>query len=128
MATAAVQLPSNIISNVDSLRYEDAAPVISTEERKPGLHDVDTVLNFFKDNEDGSPPHPTYIGKPESYERPVSTHPVTVTDVSGHEAEYSLDSHGFQFVSHQSNEKDFIDEDTIKDSYYKETEQLLKDV
>lgn len=53
---------------------------------------------------------------------------VEVTDISGSEAKYTLDSHGFQIVGHKSKEVEFLDEDQIKSSYYPETEQLLKDV
>lgn len=90
--------------------------------------DVDTVLNYFKPNEDGSPPQPTYVDRPETYERPADTHPVRITDISGSEAEYTLDKQGFQVVHHTAQEKDFTDDAHIKAVYYPETEQLLKDV
>ncbi len=51
-----------------------------------------------------------------------------VTDISGNEKQYTLDSHGFQVVEHESKEKKFLDDDQIKRDYYPETEQLLKDV
>lgn len=50
-----------------------------------------------------------------------------VTDISGSENKYTLDSHGFQLVHHESQEKAFVDEDQIKSNYYSEIEQLLKD-
>lgn len=90
--------------------------------------DVDTVLNFHKPNEDGSPPAPTYIDRPETYERPAETYPVHITDVSGNESEYTLDRQGFQFIPNVAQEKDFTDDAHIKAVYYPETEQLLKDV
>ncbi|KAE8320122.1 hypothetical protein BDV41DRAFT_583681 [Aspergillus transmontanensis] len=37
-------------------------------------------------------------------------------------------SHGFQFYSHESKLKDFLDEERIRAEYYPETEQLLHDV
>ena len=91
-------------------------------------HDVDTTLNFFKPNEDGSAPAPAYMANPITFERPPETHNVTIRDVSGDENKYSLDGHGFQFAQHVSEEKDFLDEDQVKDRYYKEIDQLLKDV
>ncbi len=51
-----------------------------------------------------------------------------VTDIAGSEAKYTLDSHGFQIVNHESKEVKFVDEDQIKNAYYPETKQLLKDV
>lgn len=122
MATAAVQLPhappaySHQISSTTTV----SAPV------KP--QDVVTELNYYKPNEDGSPPHPTYVDRPETYDRPVETHAVTVHDVSRREKEYTLDKNGFQFHKHTSVEKDFADDEQIKAQYYVETEQLLKDV
>jgi len=36
--------------------------------------DVPTTLNYYKAPADGSPPHATYIDKPETYDRPVEEH------------------------------------------------------
>jgi hypothetical protein len=90
--------------------------------------DVKTILNYFKDNEDGSPPEPNYVGKAQTFDRPVDSKPATVHDVRGSEDQYTLDNKGFQFVNHVSQEKDFIDEEQIKTKYYAETEELLKKV
>ena len=68
-----------------------------------------------------------YPSKPETYVRPHVAQQVTVHDISGEEDRYTLDSHGFQIYSHESVEKDFQDDEQIKDRYYPETEQLLKD-
>lgn len=89
--------------------------------------DVPTSLNFHKDNEDGSPPEPSYVERPQTYERPVNTHNVTVEDVRGREEQFSIYKQGFQIHQHVSKEKDFLDDDHIKEVYYPETEQLLKD-
>jgi hypothetical protein len=90
--------------------------------------DVNTVLHYHKPNEDGSPPHPTYVDRPETYDRPTEVHPVTVQDVRGHEKDFTLDGNGFQLHRHTASEKDFMDDEKIKAGYYVETEQLLKDV
>ncbi|KAJ5824539.1 hypothetical protein N7447_006879 [Penicillium robsamsonii] len=118
MASAAVQLPSSH----GSLTSEK--PGVSVSE-KP--HHVQTILNYFKENEDGSPPAPSYVGRPETYDRPVYPLAATIHDISGHELDYKLDSHGFQLYYHESQEKDFLDDEKIKTAYYAETEQLLKD-
>ncbi|KAF9695257.1 hypothetical protein EKO04_006764 [Ascochyta lentis] len=121
MATAAVSSPTPIPTYTPQI-------VPSTQEQKtPGAQDVHTELNYHKPNEDGSPPHPTYVDRPETYERPYESHPMTITDVRGRESEFSLDVNGFQFYKHTSVEKDFLDDNQIKEQYYKETEQLLKD-
>ncbi|KAI0172501.1 hypothetical protein GGR52DRAFT_544864 [Hypoxylon sp. FL1284] len=120
MASTDIQLPTGVPTFV--------AGSISTASTAASPHDVDTVLNFYKDPEDGGPPHPTYTDRPETYERPVSPHPVHVTDVRGKKADYTLDGSGFQFHRHTAREKDFDDDDHIRAVYYPETEQLLKDV
>lgn len=118
MASAAIQAPS---SHGSTLTEKLSLPV----SEKP--HHVQTTLNFFKENEDGSPPSPNIVSKPESYDRPSIPLPVTVHDVSGHELDYSLDGNGFQLYYHESTEKEFLDDEKIKREYYPETEQLLKD-
>ncbi|KAF2277353.1 uncharacterized protein EI97DRAFT_493302 [Westerdykella ornata] len=79
-------------------------------------------------DDDGSPPHPTYVDRPETFDRPFEQHPVTVRDVRGREHEFTLDGNGFQFHKHKSEEKDFVDDEKIKARYYPEIEQLLKEV
>lgn len=122
MATAAVQQPFSTPT------YSPGqALATSSKNPTPKPQHVETTLRYYKPNEDGSPPHPTYTDRPETYERPYETHPVTVSDVTGHENEYTLDKNGFEFYKHTSVEKDFVNDEQIKDQYYKETEQLLKD-
>lgn len=65
--------------------------------------------------------------KPDNVEHPFVAQDVTVTDITGHEAEFHLDNHGFQIHKHTSAEKDFVDDEKIKSGYYPEVEQLLKD-
>jgi hypothetical protein len=52
---------------------------------------------------------------------------VKVNDITGEEDKYTFDTHGFQIYKHESEEKDFQDEEKIKNDYYPEIEQLLKD-
>lgn len=125
MATVTVQQP--IETNDMTSVYDKPLYVVGDKtQQKPEKHNVQTTLNFFKPNEDGSPPEPAYVNKPQTYDRPRDTRNVTIQDVTGDEAHYSLDSHGFQFVAHVSKERDFVDDDQIKDQYYKEVDQILK--
>jgi len=119
MATAAVQLaPGNTLDQVvETLTLEDSL----------AKHDVPTELYYYKDPGDGTLPAPSYIGKPNTYERPHVAQNVIIHDIAGEENKYTLDSHGFQFVKHESKEKDFLDDEKIKAEYYPEVEQLLKD-
>lgn len=89
---------------------------------------VKAALNYYQPNADGSPPHPTYVDRPETYERPVETHDVLIQDITGSEEQYRLDDQGFQVHAHSATEKAFVEDDQIKASYYPEVEQLLKDV
>jgi hypothetical protein len=92
-------------------------------------HDVTTQLNYWDDPCDGSAPTPIFIGKGRiTNERPHVPHKVVVSDVTGDEDLYTLDSHGFQYHRHESTEKEFLDNGVIETSYYAECSQLLKDV
>ena len=122
MATAAVQQPLSTPSYSPGQALKSASKPSNQE-----AQDVDTILKYYKPNADGSPPAPTYVDRPETYNRPSEEHNVTVRDVRGRESEFTLDGNGFQFYKHTSVEKDFVDDDKIKAQYYPETEQLLKD-
>jgi len=93
----------------------------------PVKHDVPTSLNYYKEAEDGSPPKPSYVGRPETYERPTAPLDVTVHDIAGEVEKYTLDGNGFEIFTRESKEKDFVDDDKIRAEYYPEVEQLLKD-
>lgn len=119
MATTTVQHP---------LTVEHSGEVGNTRSEEYTPRNVVATLNYFKDNEDGSPPAPNYVNKPESYRRPISSQSVTIHDIRGLEDHHSLDTTGSQIVKHRSVEKDFVDDDEIKRVYYREIETLLKNV
>lgn len=123
MAQAAVQHPGGHSTSFEPL----TAQLKGSSANKQEKHHVQTTLNYYKDPGDGSPPKPTYVGKPETYERPTEPLEVTVTDIRGDEKKYTLDKNGFEIYPHTSAEKEFLDDDQIKAQYYPEVEQLLKD-
>ena len=88
--------------------------------------DVVTDFNYYKDPGDGSLPAPSYVGKPETYERPVETRTMVVHDIRGEEDKYTLDKTGFQIYRHVSQETAFKDDAEIKSVYYPEIEEILK--
>lgn len=88
--------------------------------------DVVAEFNYYKDPGDGSPPAPSYVGKPETYERPVETRTMVVHDIRGEEDRYTLDTTGFEIYKHVSQETAFEDDEEIKKIYYPEVEELLK--
>jgi hypothetical protein len=92
-------------------------------------HHVVTKLNYWDDPRDGTKPTPIFIGRGRiTNERPHIAHEFEVQDVTGEEEKYTLDSHGFQYCRHKSCEHDFTDEETIREKYYPECQQLLKDI
>lgn len=126
MASAAVH-PGNTPSLFEKQTYTPTTTSTATEAPAETKHNVPTTLNYYKDPGDGSPPAPSYVGKPDTYERPVEKLNVTVNDVRGDEDKYTLDKNGFQFYPHESKEKDFDDDEKIKREYYPEVDALLKE-
>ena len=124
MASAEIQQPQGHSTTFEPLQAK--TEVVSSAPTSK-VHDVSTQLHYYKDPGDGSEPAPSYVGRPETYERPYDPHNVVVQDVRGEEDRYTLDKNGFHIYRHKSVEKDFLDDEQIKAVYYPETEQLLKD-
>ncbi|KAK0644125.1 hypothetical protein B0T16DRAFT_417188 [Cercophora newfieldiana] len=94
-----------------------------------GKHNVATTLNYWDDPGDGSAPTPIFIGKGRvSNKRPHRPHEFIVSDITGEEDSYLLDTHGFQYVTHESQEKTFTDENAIRSAYYEECRNLIQDL
>ena len=125
--TASLPTPAHQLSNPTPTSSDTTSSDVNYQGLPIPRGPVTASLSFYKAPEDGSPPHPTYVDRPETYNRPFETHPAIVHDVTGRENEYTLDGNGFQFHKHTSVEKDFLDDAQIKAQYYPETEQLLKD-
>ncbi|TBU34143.1 hypothetical protein BD311DRAFT_802527 [Dichomitus squalens] len=91
--------------------------------------DVPTTLNYYKPLTDEPPHSYAYAveGKPQTNVG-KEPHPAVVHDARGREAEFALDKNGFQWVHWPSVEKDFVDDEIIKEKYYPEVERLLKEV
>ncbi|KAL4243311.1 asaB hydroxylase/desaturase family protein [Abortiporus biennis] len=90
--------------------------------------DVPTTLHYFAPIGEESPYqwiHDPPAGIPATNVG-AEPYPATIHDARGHESELTLDTTGFQFVKSESTEKDFTDEERIKNVYYKEVEELLK--
>jgi len=92
--------------------------------------DIPTSFNYFGSTSDGEPPYnftytPPPNGLPQSNVTEEAINAV-VHDIRGKEDTVSLDTTGFEFVQHTSEEKEFVDEEAIQTRYYKEVEELLK--
>jgi hypothetical protein len=92
---------------------------------------VTTSLSFYKAPSDGSKPFNYVENPPEG--QPVRNfgdefHDVQMNDIRGHESDFKLDVDAFQtFTDVPSAEKDFTDDEHIKQTYYPEVEKLLLD-
>ena len=85
-------------------------------------------LNFHSPPANGEKPcYYMYTHEPQRNYADV-THVVPIHDIRGHEDEYTLDKTGFQVVKSTTAEKEFKDDNKIKEGYYKEVEELLKTI
>ena len=91
---------------------------------------VTSKLYFYNPPEDGSKPF-NYVeappeGQPQRNYSDIEI-PITIDDIRGQEASYTLDNNAFTALSNipPSAEKDFTDDASVKQNYYPEVEQLL---
>lgn len=103
------------------------APAPSSVPRGP----VTAPLSFYAPPADGSAPF-NYVEAPPPGEPQrnfgEATVPVTISDLRGHEHEFTLDANAFATLSDvASEEKDFSDDAHIKAVFYPEVERLLLD-
>jgi len=85
-------------------------------------------LNFFVPPLTGEKPHNyMYTHEPMRNYTGISKE-VPIYDIRGRENEFTLDKNGFQVVRAPTTKKDFKDDESIKNEYYKEVEELLKKV
>jgi hypothetical protein len=94
--------------------------------------DVTAVLNFFTSPEDGSTPYNWVEKQPEGipqHNYGSINHEVTIHDIRGEEASYTLDKDAFAIVHNITTvgETEFVDDDHIKEHYYPEVEKVLLD-
>ncbi|GJJ11642.1 hypothetical protein Clacol_005878 [Clathrus columnatus] len=91
---------------------------------------VSTTLNYFQPPADGSKPWFTVDFNPKTGERDSNFKMDKITleieNVRGHEDEYDIDSSGFRFLKSPSGFTNFDDEAVIKDSYFKESAEIIK--
>ncbi|KAK5095533.1 hypothetical protein LTR70_003456 [Exophiala xenobiotica] len=118
MSTTTESLTSTILKGQNDPSYVPRGPVKSK-------------LNFFQDPADGSKPH-NYVEKP-SGGQPQRNYgqneiEVELNDIRDRESDFWLDKDAFQAIKGiPSEEKDFTDDEHIKNTYYPEVEKLLLD-
>ncbi|KAL6245037.1 hypothetical protein RBB50_007812 [Rhinocladiella similis] len=128
-STTTTQTTPATTTLVSGIHDSASSPNVNEEHVPRGP--VRTKLNFFKEPEDGSPPH-NYV------EKPPEGHPqrnfgetvveVEMNDIRDREDEFHLDKDAFQAVKGvPSQETEFLDDEHIKSVYYPEVERLLLD-
>lgn len=90
---------------------------------------VTTNLKFYKAPDDGSKPFNYVESPPEGQPQRNfgdTDLPVTIHDIRGQESLYNLDRHAFStLTTSDSAEKDFLSDESIKENYYPEVENIL---
>jgi hypothetical protein len=116
MSTTTTQTSTSRISASQDASYIPRGPVT-------------TSLSFFKAPADGSTPF-NYVETPPAgqprFNFGEELHSVQMNDIRGRESNFRLDIDAFQAISNiASAEKDFADDEHIKQTYYPEVEKLL---
>lgn len=86
---------------------------------------VPALLNYYVVPEDAERDS-FFDGTVIETTRQYSGVPAQVANLRGHEEHFNLDTQGFQLVKHNTAEKDFANNEHIRDVYYRDVEQLLK--
>ena len=98
-----------------------------TAELTPDLDHVEAELDYIVD--DGIPAV-RYLDWPEmehlAHKPAYQKHLVPIQNGRGDPAQFTLPSHGFAFVDHDTKVRDFYDEDEVRSVYYQETEALIQ--
>lgn len=130
MATATLQ--PTAAHNLSQSARAEASYQASEDSTFIPRGDVEVTLNYFRPPEDGSKPYNYVEKQPEGQpQRNFGDFDVQAIahDIRGKESEYSLDKDAFIVISGvpESAEKNFIDDDSIKQKYYPEVEKLILD-
>ena len=125
---ATMLYPSSLNSHTPSLMQQQ-----TLSSTKPQQNSTDRPHNIYADfnyyPQDYPNPEPVNVLKPSSFlNGPKDTRRMFVQDIRGKEGSFSLDQNGFEIVRHLTEEKDFLDDDRIKEVYYPEIESLVKQV
>jgi hypothetical protein len=88
---------------------------------------VDANINYFLELSEGGT-DVIYPGTATDKLRPLKPALMPITDLRTCGDEFTLDTHGFQFVPHQSGETTYDDQARVKSVVYDETAELLKKV
>lgn len=132
MTTAAPQHATPAHNLSQSARTEAAYLSSPSPDSDIPRGNTTVTLNYFRPPEDGAVPYNYVEKQPEgTAQRNFGDFDVQapITDIRGNESSYTLDKDAFLAVSNvpESAEKDFVDDDSIKQNYYPEVEKLIRD-
>ncbi|KAM3424083.1 hypothetical protein BST61_g11367 [Cercospora zeina] len=88
---------------------------------------VQTTLNYYLTPEKGGSKD-IYPGRAANYRQKFDVHPASVTDIRTTGEDFSLDEQGFQVEKHNCSEKEWKDDDKIREIAYPEVRDLVKRV
>ncbi len=98
-----------------------------TTELTSSVDFVEADMSYIVD--DGTPPV-RYVDWPEEEHkahRPAyETRRMRISNGRANIGDFTLPTHGFKFLSHDTTMQDFFDEDEVRRVYYPETEQLIR--
>lgn len=86
-----------------------------------------TTLYYYLEPKDGGIIQ-TYPGTAFEKRRKHVPHEKTIKDMRSIRSEFTIGKQGFELVDHVSKQKDFGDEDEVKEVYYPEACELIKKV
>ena len=86
-----------------------------------------TTLYYYLELKDGGIIQ-TYPGTAFEKRRKHVPHKMRINDLRSVRSEFTIDKCGFELVDHVSKEKDFTDEDQVKEVYYPEVIDIVKKV
>lgn len=89
---------------------------------------INANINYFLEVSEGGT-DVIYPGTATDKLRPLKSVNMPVTDLrTCKDDNFTLDTHGFQFVPHKTSEKTYDDQERIKTAVYDETAALLREV
>src|ERR671918_197194 len=100
------------------------------ERHEEPLQSIQADLNYLVDTGNKPVTYSDALGgnKNTGHTGRYETHKVTIQNGRTLIDRFSLDREGLIFIAHETKVRDFYDENEVKSVYYREIEQLVKDV
>ena len=89
---------------------------------------IDTDVSYFLSPENGGGPTTYLIGTVGARRRKFDPHAVKITNIRGKEEFFSLDTHGFELAHYPAKEREFANDEKIREGYYREIEHMMREL